>query len=361
MKVEQQRKIIHIDMDCFYAQVEQRDNPNLKNKPVAVGGSPYHRGVIATCNYVARKYGIHSAMASKTALHLCPDLVLIPAHFDKYRSISQTIRKIFHQYTQLVEPISLDEAFLDITHCTQQHNSGTLIAQEIMQKIYQSVQLTASAGVAPNKFLAKIASDWLKPNGLFTIAPTAIKEFVKPLPIRKIMGIGPVTEAKLHHLKIYTCQDLQQYSELELYQLLGKFGNKLFTLCRGIDHRPVQATRMRKSLSVEETFSKDINKISLLFAELELLYQELHARLKKTQQLDIYKAFVKIKFSNFKITTIESLSTQPNVDYYKKLCQEAYERHKLPVRLIGAGVRFCEKNKKNIGEKQLSLDLPEYI
>jgi DNA polymerase-4 len=224
-----QRKIIHCDCDCFYAAVEMRDDPSLRGRPVAVGGQAHQRGVIATCNYEARRYGVHSAMATAHALKRCPDLIVLPPSFDKYRAASAQILTIYRDYTELVEPLSLDEAYLDVSQATQCKGSATLIAQEIRARIQSTVGITASAGIAPNKFLAKIASDWRKPNGQFAITPDAVTEFVAALPVGKLFGVGKVTAEKLNQLGVHTCGDLRAWDGLALQAQFGKFGEKLFS------------------------------------------------------------------------------------------------------------------------------------
>lgn len=245
------KKIIHIDMDCFYAAVEERDQPEYRGKPLAVGGSADRRGVLCTCNYAARQFGLHAAMPTKRALALCPELILLPVNMDKYRQVSKAIHQIFRNFTLRIEPLSLDEAYLDVTDCTLLHGSATLIAREIKRQIKQQLSLTASAGVAPNKFLAKIASDWRKPDGLFVITPDEVTDFVADLPIDKLAGVGKVTAQKLHQQGMVTCRDIQPYTCLELQHKWGKLGQRLYELCRGVDERSVEPNRIRRSLSVE--------------------------------------------------------------------------------------------------------------
>ena len=238
------RKIIHVDMDCFYAAIEMRERPELRGQPVAVGGS--RRGVLTTCNYEARKFGCRSAMPSFQALRLCPDLVLLPVRFDLYRKESKRIRSIFTSFTDLVEPLSLDEAYLDVSHLRSEAAS---IAREVRERIREETQLTASAGIAPNKFLAKIASDWRKPDGQFEIRQEDIESFLRDLPVEKIWGVGKRTAKKIHALGAQTCGDLQGFTILELDRRFGRFGQELFNLCRGIDSRRVNPNRERKSVS----------------------------------------------------------------------------------------------------------------
>ena len=252
------RKIIHIDMDAFFASVEQRDFPELQGKPVIVGGQPHSRGVVAACSYEARKFGIHSAMPSSQAFRLCPDAVFVKPRFDAYRQASSIIREIFYSFTDLVEPPSLDEAYLDVSHCTKHNGSATLIAQNIVTIIQQQTSLTASAGISYNKFLAKIASDINKPNGLYLITPKQGEAFIENLPIRKFHGIGKATEAKMTKLGIRNGKELKQASLQCLREYFGKAGLHYYQIARGIDPRPVKTNRPNKSIGIETTFEQDI-------------------------------------------------------------------------------------------------------
>ena len=229
------RKIIHVDCDCFYAAIEMRDDPRLADKPLAVGGSAERRGVIATCNYEARAYGVRSAMPSRQALQLCPDLLIVKPRMDAYKAVSQDIHGIFRDYTDLIEPLSLDEAYLDVSACSHFAGSATRIADAIRRRVARELRITVSAGVAPNKFLAKIASDWQKPNGLFVITPAQVDEFVLALPVAKLHGVGKVTADKLGRLGIRTCSDLREFNKLALVKEFGSFGERLWGLARGID------------------------------------------------------------------------------------------------------------------------------
>jgi DNA polymerase-4 len=337
------RKIIHCDADCFYASVEMRDDPTLRGRPMAVGGSSDRRGVITTCNYEARKFGVHSAMPSATAKRLCPDLILIPGRMDVYKDVSKQMHKIFYEYTELVEPLSLDEAFLDVSESTLYHGSATLIAKEIRQRISDEIGITVSAGIAPNKFLAKIASDWKKPNGQFVIIPSEVDEFIIKLPVKKIHGVGKATAAKLAEQNIFTCEDIQKYSIFELTQRFGQMGLRLYNQSRGFDDRPVEADRRRKSLSVENTFNRDLTNVDQCLNELPLLVQQLISRLRRVDDdYKIVKLFVKIKFSDFTSTTIERSAASVSLEALKELCSEAYARRGLAVRLLGVGVSFVD-------------------
>lgn len=339
------RKIIHIDMDCFYAAVEMRDFPELADKPIAVGGDATRRGVIATCNYHARHFGVRSAMPTARALQLCRQLILQPVRMEVYQKESQYIREIFSEYTDLIEPLSLDEAYLDVTDSTQCQGSATWIAQEIRERIYESRQLTASAGIAPNKSLAKIASDWHKPNGQKVIRPEEVSSFVLALPVRKLFGVGPKMEEKMIALDIKTCADLQQHPIEYLINKFGSIGPRLYELARGIDHRPVNPERIRKSISVEETYSKDLPDSTACLAALPDLMTRLEARINRAGQIHgIHNLFVKLKFNDFQQTTIERLSTKIDLLILQQLVDEGFARQGLPVRLIGIGVRLKQED-----------------
>jgi len=336
-----QRKIIHCDADCFYASVEMRDDPSLRGRPMAVGGR--HRGVITTCNYEARKFGIHSAMPTVTARRLCPDLTIVRGRMDVYKDVSQKMHEIFHEYTELVEPLSLDEAFLDVSESTLHRGSATLIASEIRQRIHSELGITVSAGIAPNKFLAKIASDWNKPDGQFVITPDKVEEFIRQLPVKKIYGVGKAMTAKLAESNIFTCEDIQKFTIFELTQRYGQMGSRLHRLSRGVDERPVQVGRRRKSLSVENTFARDLKDLQECINELPALTQQLVLRLQRVDDdYKIVKLFVKIKFSDFTTTTIERSASLVSPEMLNELCREAHSRKDLPVRLLGVGVSFID-------------------
>jgi DNA polymerase-4 len=253
------RKIIHVDMDAFYASVEQRDDPSLRGRPVIVGWAG-QRSVVCAASYEARKFGVHSAMPASRAKRLCPDGVWITPDFDRYRAVSRQIRTIFERHTPLVEPLSLDEAYLDVTHELTGIPTATETAETIRREIREETQLTASAGVAPNKFLAKIASDWRKPDGLFVIRPHQVAAFLPPLPVRKIPGVGKVTEAALKEIGVQTVGDLQTFDEPALIERFGKWGTRLYELARGIDESPVEPSQERKSWSSENTFATDVTR-----------------------------------------------------------------------------------------------------
>ncbi|MEH6365406.1 MAG: DNA polymerase IV [Pseudomonas marincola] len=339
--VAKQRKIIHIDCDCFYAAVEMRDDPNLASKPLAVGGAADRRGVIATCNYEARAYGVRSAMATGHALKLCPDLYIVKPRFDVYKAVSREIHAIFRDYTDIIEPLSLDEAFLDVTDCELFSGSATRIAADIRRRVSQTLHITVSAGVAPNKFLAKIASDWRKPDGLFVITPTEVDAFVAELAVSKLHGVGKVTAEKLARQGISTCADLRAWDKLGLVREFGSFGERLWGLARGIDDRPVQTDSRRQSVSVENTYLQDLPDLKACLEQLPELLAELEkrmARLDSSYRPD--KPFVKVKFHDFTQTTLEQAGAQRSLDSYQLLLSGAYARGNKPVRLLGVGVRL---------------------
>lgn len=334
------RKIIHCDCDSFYASVEMRDDPSLIGKPVAVGGNADRRGVLTTCNYDARAYGVSSAMPTAKALRLCPNLIVLPVAMDKYRQASKAIRAIFERYCDCIEPLSLDEAFLDVSDSPHLQGSATLIAQAIQQAVHAEVGITISAGVAPNKFLAKIASDWRKPNGLTVVRPEQVDAFLLPLPVRKIFGVGPVMTKRLQAMGVETCEDLQGIPAIELVDRFGVFGQRLFELARGQDERSVQPSRPRKSLSVEHTLDENIEQLNDAISYLQHLSKELQKRLERAGDPSFYKIFVKLKFSDFTQTTAEAIYDPQNATQAQDLLQLAWQRSPLGIRLIGLGVRF---------------------
>ena len=337
---KEERAIIHLDMDCFYAAIEVRDRPALRGKPVGVGGARERRGVLTTCNYEARKFGVHSAMPTFMALQRCPNLIVLPTRFDVYRREAAVIREILYHFTPLVEPLSLDEAYLDVT---AHLGAPGALAQVIRDMIFQKTKLTSSAGIGPNKLIAKIASAINKPNGQLEVTPAEVPAFMKQLPVRQIWGIGEKTERKLQELGVKTCGELQRISRAELVDLFGKFGMELYELCRGIDDRPVEPDRPRKSLSTEETFTVDLTTLEQCEERLEELFQELMADLaQKETTRTVRKIFVKLKFSDFTRTTAERAGLEPTLPDFRALLAEAFARTGKPVRLIGLGVRFAE-------------------
>lgn len=334
------RKIIHIDMDCFFAAVEMRDNPALRDVPLAIGGHRTERGVISTCNYPARAYGIRSAMPTSQALKLCPQLVLLPGRMEAYKQASTAIQAIFHRYSALVEPLSLDEAYLDVTDSLHCSGSATRIAEEIRHTIFAETGLTASAGVAPNKFLAKVASDENKPNGLCVITPQQVSAFVSQLPLRKIPGVGHKTAEKLAKLGLHLCRDIEKADMALLIKQFGRFAEVLLERSQGIDHRPVVAARTRKSVAVEHTFQHDLQDFSQGDASLPELYQKLQHRLTRSNcQHQIQKIGIKLKFQDFRQTTIERQYPELNLTVLRQLLQQAWLRgNGQGVRLVGIQV-----------------------
>ena len=338
------RKIIHIDMDCYYAAVEMRDFPELRGKPIAVGGARERRGVIATCNYEARKFGVRSAMATGYALRLCPELIMVPGRMAVYREISAQIQQIFHRYTDIIEPLSLDEAYLDVSDCTLYQGSATRIAEAIRADILRETGLTASAGVAPVKFLAKVASDINKPNGIFVLPPDDVAEFVLQLPLKRIPGVGKVTAERLASHGWTTCGELQHVSQERLSQLMGKFGAVLYQRARGIDERPINPTRIRKSVGVETTYEFDLPDFSATSAELPKLLAELTRRYSKYRhERPIHKLVVKVKFTDFQQTTVETRSDVIDADLALELLAQAVARGQgKAIRLLGVSVGLSE-------------------
>lgn len=354
------RKIIHCDCDCFYAAVEVRDNPLLRGRPIAVGGAPNSRGVIATCSYEARKYGVRSAMSSAKAAQLCPGLIFIKPDMAKYQEVSRAMHEIFKQYTHLIEPLSLDEAYLDVTDASFCSGSATLMAEEIRAKVSGQLGITISAGVAPNKFLAKVASDWNKPDGLFVIRPEEVGGFVEGLDVSKINGVGRVTKSRLNQMGIITCGDLQTFGEAELIQSFGGYGKRLFSVARGVDNRPVQTHRERKSISVEHTYSKDLKTVGSIMACVPALMDELRSRCERKLEQGrlVVKRFVKVKFFDFTQTTLEHKVENiyegwDSDSVYSSLLEVAWAREAKSVRLLGVGVRLG--NEEVVESRQLSL------
>ncbi|MCC4272260.1 DNA polymerase IV [Marinobacter nauticus] len=337
-----QRKIIHVDCDCFYAAVEMRDDPSLREVPLAVGGEG-GRGVVTTCNYRARAFGVRSAMPGSEARRLCPGLVTVPTDMGRYRAVSQQVMAILREMTDLVEPLSLDEAFLDVTDVDAFKGSATLMARHLRERVSREVGITISAGVAPNKFLAKIASDWRKPDGLFVITPPEVADFVRELPVEKLFGVGQVTAARLHALGVKTCGDMQALGADVLIEKFGKQGYRLFEMAHGRDNRPVVVSRVAKSVSVERTFSQDLPDRSACDTVMPALVADLNLRLsRKGQHKPIHKLFVKIRYSDFSTHTLERVResvTEPALMDFQPLLEELMPKDR-PVRLLGVGVRF---------------------
>ena len=356
------RKIIHIDMDAFYASVEQRDNPEYRGKPIVVGGLPEGRGgVVATASYEARKFGVRSAMPSKQALKLCPETIFVFPRFDAYKEVSRKIREIFSRYTDLIEPLSLDEAYLDVTDDKLGIGSAIEVAKQIKQNIKEELQLTASAGVSINKFVAKIASDINKPDGLTFIGPSSINTFMEKLPVEKFFGVGKVTAQKMKNMGLHTGADLKNLTEEELVKHFGKPGRFYYKIVRGIDDRPVQPHRETKSVGVEDTFAYDLTTIEEMNAELDKIALKVADRLKR-HELKGRTLTLKIKYSDFKQITRNQSFTTP-IDDPELIRQTAKQLLAATdvnkkIRLLGISLsNFNEVNTSNSNStpEQLSL------
>ena len=345
-----ERKIIHIDMDAFYASVEQRDHPELRGKPIAVGHAE-KRGVISAASYEARRYGVRSAMSSQKAKRICPPLIFVPGRMDVYKQVSAELHAIFHEYTDLVEPISLDEAFLDVTVNKPGIPLAVDIAKEIKQKVRERLHLVASAGISYNKFLAKIASDYRKPDGLCTIHPDQALDFIASLPIESFWGVGPVTAKKMHALGIHNGLQLRMQSPENLTHHFGKVGNVYYNFARGVDLRPVEAERIRKSVGCEHTLEQDISRYSSLIIELYHVAVELVDRLKK-KDFHGNTLTLKVKYHDFtqitrSLTQAEELTSLSIIlPLAKQLLQEVDYQHRA-IRLLGLSV----SNPKEEGEE----------
>lgn len=362
MNLEQTyRKIIHMDMDAFFASVEQRDFPEYRNKPLIVGGSPEGRsGVVAAASYEARKFGIHSAMPSKTAFRLCPHAIFVPTRIDAYKEVSRSIREIFHRHTDIVEPLSMDEAYLDVTHDKLGIGSAIDIAQIIKNTIKEELNLTASAGVSINKFVAKIASDMNKPDGLTFIGPSKIESFMEGLAVEKFHGVGKVTAAKMKAMGLHTGSDLKKLSEVDIIKHFGKPGRFYFQIVRGIDNRPVQAHRITKSVSVEDTYEEDLITKESMLSELERLSERMVIRLERSG-LKGRTVTVKFKFHDFTIMTRSySLSlwihSRDEIFQIVRIILENAPVGEKKVRLLGVGISNFESADKKINEK-MSIQL----
>ncbi|GLS25238.1 DNA polymerase IV [Marinibactrum halimedae] len=357
--MKENRKIIHCDADCFYAAIEMRERPELANYPIAVGGSSDRRGVISTCNYLARKFGVRSAMATATAKRLCPHLVVLPSRMPLYKEASDEIREIFSEFTSLIEPLSLDEAYLDVTQTASRNMNAVSIAKEIRKRVERQIRITISAGVAPNKFLAKVASDWRKPDGLTVIHPEQLLEFVKQLPVSRIPGVGSSTQQVLMSHGVFYCGQLQEWPLEKLIQLFGEQGRKLYERSRGRDDRLVVSQWRRKSVSVERTFSMDLESIQQCDKELPLLLDWL---IQRWQRLDnsyaIHKLAVKVKYADFHRVSAERvleigesptegftpLAQQELLDVFQLLLKDIWLRRTAPVRLLGVGFGLKDVN-----------------
>ena len=353
------RKIIHVDLDAFYASVEQRDNPALRGKPVAVGGSADKRGAVAAASYEARAYGVYSATPSRTAKYKCPDLIFVPPRFEVYKAIAVQIREIFHHYTDLVEPVALDEAYLDVTENKFSIASAQEIAQLIRSDIFTATQLTASAGVSVNKFLAKMASGLNKPNGMAVILPHQGLDFVSQLPIEKFHGIGKVTATKLHEMGIFTGADLRERSLSELIAKFGKVGRFYYQIARGEDERLVVANRVRKSVSMETSYDPDLNDRLSIEQALAQVAIDLHARLEKSE-IKGQTLTLKVKFADYSQVTRSVTKTMAFTEV--RSIQEASRRlvgaldlEGRSVRLLGLGIGKLMNEEKDFQQLRLEF------
>lgn len=359
---EHYRKIIHVDMDAFYASVEQMDNPDLQGKPLAVGGSEI-RGVVSAASYEARKFGVRSAISGIQAKKLCPDLIFVRPRFDRYKEISKKIRKIFHDYTDLVEPLSLDEAYLDVTENKKGNPSATLIAQEIRKRIFEEVGLTASAGISVNKFVAKIASDYNKPNGQKTVNPDEVEAFLEKLDIKKFYGVGKVTAEKMYQLGIFTGYDLKQKPLEYLEKHFGNSGFHYYQICRGIHNSAVKPNRKIKSVGAERTFGENLSSEIFMEERLQSIAKELEKRLQKSK-ISGKTITLKIKYSDFTLQTrsktLPYFVNDKNIilDVAKDLLYQ--ERLRNSVRLLGISIHNLnneEKTKTDLPQKSVSVQL----
>lgn len=349
------RKIIHIDMDCFFAAVEMRDNPALREVPLAIGGASERRGVISTSNYVARRFGVRSAMPTALAKKLCPPLVLLPGRMALYKDISRQLRAIFHRYTDQVEPLSLDEAYLDVTHSRCCGGSATLMAREIRHAIVTELGLTASAGVAPNKFLAKLASEQRKPDGLFIIRPDEVEAFTCLLPLGKLPGVGRKTAERLEAQGLFTCEDARALAPEELQSRFGKLGEMLTSRIWGLDEEPVQAQRVRKTVGVENTLASDLCDELACMEVLNRLLPELERRFQQVCPAEqLMGQGIKLKFADFHQTTVYRSQGGYQAELFIPLLKEGLLRAQgRSVRLLGLVVGLPKEGEVN----QLSLDL----
>jgi DNA polymerase IV len=363
--VNDHRKVIHVDMDAFYASVEQRDHPQYRGKPLVVGGSPEKRGAVAAASYEARKYGVHSAMPSRTAIQRCPHLIFVPPRFEVYRGISEQIRAVFKRYTELVEPLSLDEAYLDVTINKAGISSATEIAKQIKSLIHSETGLTASAGISINKFLAKTASGMNKPDGLTLILPDAAEAFVEGLAIERFYGIGPATTEKMHELGIHTGSDLKQWTEVDLVKQFGKVGRFYYQIAKGIDDRPVNPNRIRKSLGAETSYEPDLEGREEIQKALEAIAHEVHRRLEKygTKGRTLT---LKVKLADYRQMTrsrtlLDLIASETEILALSQDLLRGIELQNEKVRLLGITLSSLDTESDEASYEQLSLDLDHPI
>ena len=358
-----QRKIIHIDMDAFFVSVEELDNPSLKGKPVVVGHDG-PRGVVSTANYVARKYGIHSALSIVMAHRLCPKLVVVEPHFNRYKEVSRQVHEIFHEYTDLIEPLSLDEAYLDVTENKRGMNMAVDIAREIKQKIRLVTGLTASAGVSYCKFLAKVASDYRKPDGLCTVHPKRALEFIDNLKVEQLWGVGEKTAQHMHDMGVFTGKQLRGFTLQQLTTQFGKMGRVFYNFARGIDDRPVVSQWVRKSVGCERTYLKDLTRQEEMQAELGILADELEGRLAR----NCFKGrtlVLKVKFSDFRQTTHSItenvvIENKENIMALAKELLNEVDFQQKSVRLLGITVTNPVEEEMHRRPIQLYIEWPPY-
>jgi DNA polymerase-4 len=337
------RKIIHIDMDCFYAAVEQRDNPELRGKPVAVGGND-KRGVVATCSYEARAFGVKSAMPIEKARRLCPALLVLPVRMQAYREESARIQEILHRYSDLVEPVSLDEAFLDVTATTGESGSASVLAREIRTTLWKERRLTASAGIGPNPLIAKIASDWRKPNGQFTVAPEEVEAFMASLPIERLRGVGPVMQEALHNLGIFQVRQLLDWSLPDLVARFGKMGASLYRQCRGLDDREVQPNRRRKQISTETTLASSAGSWPQVRAVLENQVIQLQlTAVRKGLTARLRSIGVRMRDDKFQTRSRECRASHLQWEQFESLARQLYATFESPIRLVGVYASLGEQ------------------
>jgi len=347
-------------MDAFFAQVEQRDHPELRGKPVIVGGDPKSRGVVATCSYEARKFGVHSAMPTSQAYRLCPQGFFVKGNFEAYREASRLIREVFHEYSPLVEPLSLDEAYIDVTDPLQGPDSATLIAEEMRAKVLERTGLTCSAGVSYNKFIAKIASDINKPNGITVITPDTAQEFLRDLPVKKFFGVGKVTQAKMKKQGIFVGADLLKFSKEQLISLFGKSGGAFYHYARGEDNRPVNPNRVRKSIGKERTFAQDLQDVEEMKEVLRKLAETVAEYAAKTEKEGV-TVTLKVKYHDFQTITRSHTLPKPTNDFeliYSTILDLLHksEVEQRPVRLLGVTLHnFTREESEPAQSIQLTI------
>ena len=360
-----EHKIIHIDMDAFFASVEQRDNPDLRGQPIAVGfDGP--RGVVSTASYEARRFGVHSAQSIAQAKRLCPQLIIVPSRHDHYKEVSQQIHRIFQEYTDLIEPLSIDESFLDVTHNKKGIELAVDVACEIKERIKAETGLTASAGISYCKFLAKVASDYRKPDGICTIHPDKALDFISQLPVEDFWGVGKKTLQKMHYMGIYRGADLRKVSERHLVEVFGKAGHIFYNFARGIDNRPVVTYRERKSVGCEQTFLEDIYLKSAVIIELYHTVLELVSRIAKNE-FEGRTLTLKVKYADF--TQITRSFSQDKIlkkkadilPLAKRLLKQVKYSSARPIRLLGLSVSNATSEEARKEDKENSIHKPEYV